>query len=207
MSFYCFPVRVFVIVIILLPFPVSAVMIDLNDFFNDPTVTVSADGSSAVFREDPGFSEVALLNDPGFGDPEVIIAGQNLGLFFDYEFLEAPGEDDSVFQFILDGATGNSVGPAFEFFSEDSVVGTIVYDLTPLVGTQLGLSFSLQSGQADNGFGSTLTISNVRIEPLPVVSVSAPATFLYLLFGVAAMFMRIRRFGFGSSDRVLSLLQ
>ena len=194
MSLLCFSVRAFAIAAVLFPFSVSAVMIDLNDFFNDPTVTVSVDGSSAVFREDPGFSEVTLSNDPGLGDPEVIVAGQGLGLFFEYEFLEAPGEDNSAFQFVLNGATGGSIGPAFEFFADDSVSGTAVYDLTSLVGSELGLTFSLQSGQADNGFNSTLTISNVRLESLPVLS--APATLLGLLFGVG-MLMRLRGGRFG----------
>jgi hypothetical protein len=179
------PLFYVILSLLLTPFASHAIAINLNDFFADPTVTVAADGSSAFFAEEPGFSTVSLSNDPGLGDPNVIIPGAGIGLFFDYSFVEAAGEDDSVFQFVLDGVTGGSLGAMFEFSSTASSSGTVFFDLTSLVGTQLGLSFSLQSGVADTGSNSTLTISNVRLDP--IAAVPAPIALVNLLLGLGGL--------------------
>ena len=83
-----------------------AVPIDLNDFFADPTVTVTPDGSFASITEDPGLSAVLLSNDPGLGDPNVIIPGLGVLLSFDFSFNEAGGELDefgSSLELLKDG--------------------------------------------------------------------------------------------------------
>lgn len=169
----------------ILSLSVQAASVDLNNFFADPTVTVAVDGSSALLKEDPGFAEVLLADDPGLGDPEVIVAAPGTGLFFDYVFEEAGGEDDRVFAYLLEGATGNSLGPAFEFFTDTTSSGTVALDLSSLTGTQLGLSFALQSGPADSGYNSTLTISNVRLDALTTVPL--PAAIVNMLVGLVIL--------------------
>lgn len=72
------------------PLSLQAASVDLNDFFADQTVAVVTDGSSALLSEDPQFSEVVLANDPGLGDPQVIIAAPGFGLIFDYFLQKRP---------------------------------------------------------------------------------------------------------------------
>ncbi len=162
----------------------TATTIDLNDFFADPTVVVAGDGSSAIMSEDPGLTPVLLANDPGLGDPNVIIPGPGLALSFDYSFNEpaGSGEDDEFGVFILDAATGFSIGPAYEFFTQDTSSGNISFDLTGLVGMTLGLQFELSSLTIDAGFGSTLEISNLKIEE--VSTIPEPSTILLLGLGL-----------------------
>ena len=50
-----------------------SVPIDLNDFYMDTSVTVAADGSSAVMTEDASIFSALLSNDPGMGNPGVLI--------------------------------------------------------------------------------------------------------------------------------------
>jgi hypothetical protein len=188
--------------------PAAAVQIDLNDFFSsDPTVTVAADGSSALLSEDASLSHVLLTNDPFFGDAEVIVAGPGL-LMFDFNFTEAPGEDD-VFAAFVTGAAGMSLGPGFEFLASDSASGTVSFDLSGLVGEAfLGLQFQLGSGTdllynrrtgsgnpfrirgitGDTGVDSTVSISNLRTEA-PIPEPSALPLFL-LGFGVVGTSLR-----------------
>ncbi len=184
------------------PLSLQAASINLNDFFADPTVTVASDGSSALLTEDPPFTEVSLSNDPGLGDPEVVVAAPGVGLFFDYSFTEALGEDDSVFGFLLDGTTGNSVGPVFEFFINAASSGTVAFDLSSLTGTQLGLVFSLQSGLVDTGFNSTLTISNIHLDPVTPVPVPVAIVNMLMGLGMLGVFGRWSRV---SSERYCTL--
>lgn len=140
--------------------------IDLNDFFADPTVTVSVDGTSATFTEDALFSAVLLSNDPGLGDPNVILPGPGVRLVFDFLFDE-PGtpsvNDDEFSGFLIDASTGTSVGPAFEFFIRDSATGTVQIDLSSLTGMTLGLQFQLSMLFGDVDLDSTLTVSNLHL--------------------------------------------
>jgi hypothetical protein len=57
----------------------AAIPIDLNAFFHfpDAPVTVSADGSTATLAESADFGAVVLDNIPAFGDPEVIVGGED----------------------------------------------------------------------------------------------------------------------------------
>lgn len=167
--------------------PVWATPIDLNDFFADPSVTVAADGSSAILTEDPLFTSVLLANDPGLGDPEVIIAGANVSLLFDFQFLEPPGNDDIFIAMILDAASGLSVGAGFEFMTDSSSSGSVAFDLSSLLGQTLGLQFELGSNLADADTTSELVISNLRLETR--VAAAEPNVLLLFVLGLLVLMM------------------
>jgi len=156
-------------------------LIDLNlpNFFADPTVTVSPDGSTAEFTEDSFLLSVLLSNNPaGFGDPVVIFSkdGGGIGqiLSFDYNFQEIDSDltdffdvDDQFDAAVLDN-TGTPI-TGFTVTAQSSTPGpvSVSFDLTSLDGSEpLGLQFSLTAWDSD--IGSTLTISNVRLTPVPV---------------------------------------
>ncbi len=173
----------------------QATPIDLNDFFADPTVTVALDGSSASFTEDPSLLSVLLSNDPGLGDPNVIIPSANTSLLFDYDFFESSAGDDEFGAFVIDGATGSSI-PTFDFFTQDSSTGTVSFDLSSLVGDTLGLQFELSSLFADNDFDSTLTVSNVRlVTETSSSTVPEPSALLLFMIGLISLgwFSRLGR--------------
>jgi hypothetical protein len=162
-----------------------AASIDLNDFFADPTVTVSPDGSTATIAEDAFWSPVLLSNDPGLGDPEVIIGGVGLRLSFDFDFVEPVGNDDEFGAFLVDGATGLSVGPAWEFFTTASGSDRVCFNLSdPLLPGTLGLQFQLSALPGDFGLDSTVTISNVEIIPVPGAVVLGAIGFSFTGWGL-----------------------
>jgi hypothetical protein len=164
---------------------VHANSIDLNDFWADPTVTIAADGASALLEESDSLGTAFLSNDPFLGDPEVILAGPNVFLTFDYVFLENPLGDDEFGAWVIDPSTGLSLGAPLEFFLDTSGAGTISFDLTALTGmTGLGLQFQLSSLPGDADFNSSVEISNLRLETVPVVPVPAAATLAFIGFGV-----------------------
>jgi len=171
------------------PAAAFAVPIDMNQMFHDPGVpiSISADGSSATFREDPALLSVFLSDVPGFGDPELLQASAGARLAFDYNFLEPAGNAD-IFHFaILDGTSGNPLAP-FDLFFTDTGAGSVSFDLTSLVGSSLGFQFELVSDVFnDLGFDSLLTISNLRIEPPDVVAVPEPDIFGMVLLGLALL--------------------
>lgn len=170
-----------------------AVPINLNDFFADPTVAIAADGYSAVLSEDPFFTPILLANDPGLGDPNVIVPGVGFQLMFDFDFSEGVADDDEFGAFVLDGATGLSVGAGFEIFIQNTSSGSVSFDLTSLVGQTLGLQFQLSALPGDAGLGSTLTLSNVRIEGAIGIPEPSSLTLAATWIGLIGVF------GFGAS--------
>lgn len=149
-----------------------AALIDLHDFYSDPTVTVSpawSPGLTATFTEDPLLTPVLLSNDPGLSDDEVIFAeigGVGQILSFNFDFVEPAGNHDEFGAFVIDASTGLSAGAPFEFFVDYTDSGAVSFDLSSLSGEILGLQFQLSAFDFD--LGSTLTISNVELNPVPV---------------------------------------
>ena len=165
-----------------------AAAIDLNDFYADPTVSISAEGSKAILTESTQLQTVLLVNDPGFGDSEIIIADIGVNLSFNYSFTNAAGESDQFNAFVLDASTGNSIGTLYEFSVTDSLTGLVNFNLSDLVGMTLGLQFELASQVGDIGNNSNLTISNVRLEPIEVPTAGTTELLLIglIIFGIYA---------------------
>ncbi|TDF37199.1 hypothetical protein EYS14_13655 [Alteromonadaceae bacterium M269] len=166
----------------------QATLLDLNDFFADPSVTVSADGFSATLFEGTAVSSI-LSNDPFLGDPNIIIPGNNIFLSFDYLFSEAVANDDEFGAFLIDSSTGFEF-PAFSFFINSSGSNTVTFDLSTLSSFTLGLQFQLTS--LDNATGSFVTISNLQLNNV-VSQVSEPGNLLTLLAGLVSLVFIRRR--------------
>lgn len=167
--------------------------IDLNDFFAGTGVSIAADGSSASFVEDSSLTSVFLSNDPFLGDPNVVLPAAGRTLSFDYSFVEdASSNDDEFFAFVLDTSTGFSAGSAFEFASTDTSSGTVSFDLSSLVGTELGLQFQMSALPGDQAFTSTLSISNLQLIDA-MVPVPLPTSLPLLAFGAAGLGLMARR--------------
>ena len=163
----------------------NATLINLNDFYADPTVTVASDGSSAQMIEDPNLILVLLSNDPGLGDPNVIIPGLGVALNFNYNFVEGNNSDDEFGVFVIDSDTGLPVGPDFEFYTPSTDSGNVSFDLSSLAGKTLGLQFQLSSFSGDADFDSLVTVSNVQLQestPIP-----EPSTILLLTTGLVSI--------------------
>lgn len=168
-----------------LPVHAALINIDLNDFFSDPSVVVSPSGTTATLNEDSSFSPVLLINDPGLGDPNVIIAAANRELVFDYSFVEGAGENDQFTAFILDGNTGGSLGGAFEFYTDSTDSGTVRFDLSSLsLSGSYGLQFELAS--FDRSYESFATVSNVVLDTADAQAVPEPSTLFLLMMGCLA---------------------
>lgn len=186
-------------------FPAQAADIDLNEFFFDETVEVAPDGSTAVLRENGFFALVLLSLDPGLGSPDLIIPGQDLSLLFEYDVDLPPSaggdlvNNDLFSAFLFDADTGLRFGDAFEFVTGSSAMGQLVFDLSSLVGSTIGLQFQLEALQGDLGLNSTVTISNVRLEemepgPGPGVPAIPEPGAGYLLLGGLVLSGYLRRF-------------
>lgn len=151
----------------------AVIPLDLNDFFSDPTVSVAANGAQATLSEDSGFPFVLLSNDPGLGDPNIIVPVANTLVEFDYNFTEDILGNDQFSAFLTDD-NGLSFGGMFSFVSNNTSSGTIAFNLSSLVGQTLGLTFQLASLPADNSLSSVLEISNLRLVT-DVVQVAEPS--------------------------------
>lgn len=162
--------------------PASAASISFNSLSYDPgaPVTISPDGSTAVLTESEFLAGVFLSSLPGLGDPEVIIATPGATLSFRYHFDEPAGNDDVFSVALLDGTTGDSLGPAYEFSASSSADGTVSFALSALPGSTLGLQFGLVAELGDTAFTSSLTLSSLEITEVPL-----PATLPLMLTGLA----------------------
>jgi hypothetical protein len=157
-----------------LSFEATAASIDLNDFFSDPEVTVTPDGTSAFFTESEFSTVVLLTNDPFLGDPFIIIPSASTFLTFDYVFNEASGDDDQFSAYLFFAPDGPFFGVLDQFSVESTSAGMVSFDLSDYVvsGTevlQLGLQFELFD-RAGGSTNSTATISNLaltQVVPVP----------------------------------------
>ena len=100
-------------------------------------------------------------------------------------------EDDEFFVFLLDAATGFSVGPAFEFLTQTTSSGTVGFDLSSLTALTLGLQFELGALPGDSGTGSRLTISNVRLVEASV-DIAEPGTLALMMAGLLLLTLTAR---------------
>lgn len=173
------------------PARAAIITIPLNDinFFADPpsAVEFAVDGSSVLMREDSLFSPVFLSNDPGLGDPPIIVAGSGVLLSFQYEFVKGMTqvENDEFGAFVVNSA-GISAGPMFEFFTSTSGSGSVTFDLSSLLGEPfLGLQFQLSSLPGDVGLDSIVTISDLQLDVPGSTVVPEPST-LAMFLGLAA---------------------
>lgn len=159
----------------------AIIPIDLNDFVAGYTVDVSLSGNSAAITEDTVISFAILENDPFLGDPEVIIAASQRSLMFSYDFIEASGNDDVFSAELFDADSGFEL---YFFELESSAVGTVLFDLSSLIGTTLGLRFRLDDFDSlSGGVDSLVTISDLRLVDPDTVSVPEPSTLSILALG------------------------
>jgi hypothetical protein len=156
---------------------VSAIPIDLNTFAaNDyNSVAISADGSSASFKEDFFNSPIALENS-GYLMPD-----QAAELSFDYELVVAANNTD-YFDFYL----GDLSAPLFSVGGQatDSPLvfsDTLTIDISGYSNSLVPMVFDLAYGWSDRGLESTLLISNVN------ASIPEPATLFLVAFGLLGM--------------------
>lgn len=175
--------------------PALAAPLDLNEFFADPTVVRTADGSMATLFEDPEFRTVILELDPGLGDPNLIIPRVGSFLLFTFDFVEPDsGNNDMFVAYLLDATTGLSFGGMFEFATDLTEAGTLEFDLGSFVGQVIGLHIALVAASDDVGLNSSVKISNLRLETVdepPAIPEGSTATLL--LSGLAAIGFYRRR--------------
>ncbi len=156
-----------------------ALMINLNTFTADPTVTVSSDGLSATLIEDAVLSPVSLIHMGGLSVPL-----NSQYLVFDYTLTVAASNED-YFQFYLDDLSLPSfaVGAAASSNASQIFSGTYSEDITSFSGSLLPVVFDLMYGW--NDFDSNkipLTDSILVISNLELTEISVPEPNTWLLF-------------------------
>lgn len=172
--------------------PAALIPLSFHDFYADPSVTVTPDGSAALMAEDPALSFVLLANDPFFGSPPIVAAGLGTRLLFDYVFAEAAGEDDQFRAFVFDSATGVTAA-GLEFLTAEPGNGTVAFDLSGLVGLTLGMQFELASLFGDTGLGSSAGIANLRLETPEPIGVPEPSTLALWMAALLSSTVAARR--------------
>lgn len=208
-------------------FPANAGLINFeaatntkNNWFRFPRVAVKFEdgGLTALLSENGRNDSVFLENDPGFGDPEVIIpAPGSQFLNFEYSFLEGESlpekpEYDRFEAFLFDADAKTSFGAyqkfgdRHQFVTETTSSGSITFDLSEFLSPgapTLGLHFDLSrpDGSLDKGRESTVAISNLRFESGPPAlrsstPVPEPATIILVATGLVGLFgLRKRKVG------------
>ncbi len=165
------------------------IQIDLNDFYQDPNVIVSGDGSTATIEGDG-----LLSNDPFYGDPGIAVPADLLSLSFDYSFTEGAGNDDDFYAWVFDGDTGTFIDELWVDFSDTGTVDWNLSGLDPST-TLLGMEFQITEYGAVPAVpftASIVTISNVHLttEAAPVPE---PTTMLLVGTGLAGLIGTVRK--------------
>ena len=144
--------------------------IDLNEFYFDSSVTVSADGSSATLAEDPNYFSVVLSSDPIWGASGTLVPDNLESIQFYYNFIEPVSNDDEFYAGIFDGGSGTLMD---EFYTSDPGSRQVGFDLSGIDPSidLLGIEFQLNAWSGDMALTSTLEISDVVMEtssnPIP----------------------------------------
>lgn len=167
----------------------TAISIDLKPFYADSTVTVSADGKSALMEEDPELAVVFLFNDPTLGDPGITFASKPVSLSFSYRFTEGNGEDDGFYARIFNGNTGDLIN---EWSIDATQSGSITWNLESMDPgiTLLGLEFQLLAN--DFTTNSNAEISSVTLTTQSS-AVPVPSSLLLLSSGALGIAAFARR--------------
>ena len=162
----------------------ATIPIDLNDFYSDPTVSVSPSGDSANMIEDSGLGSVLLSNDPFFGEPGITVPSNLVSLQFDYNFIEPINNDDIFYASVFDGISGGLID---DFTLDITGSGSIVWNLASLSPstTLLGLEFQLNASIFDVGLDSAVFIDNVQLETS--ATVPTPSTSILLGIGLLSV--------------------
>ena len=146
------------VLLLTLSLPAFSTPINLNDFFAGPSITIANNGLSALMHEDAMLATVLLANDPSYGDPEVIIAGNKSILTLNFDFTEGFFNDDELVVSLFDA---NSFTILETFSSHESIVTSLIFDLSSYIGTTLGFQIELRS--FDSLFDSTVNISALTL--------------------------------------------
>jgi hypothetical protein len=174
-----------VFVLIFYAAEVFAVPVDLSIFDTiDPTITIfGPDNSFASIAEDPFWAPVGLWE---FDFP---IPADALTLTFSYELVVAPNNEDYFDFYFGDLSASSDWFGGYNSSATENLIyaGTIGKNLKGLAGGTLPIAFALNWGWSDWGYDSVLTISNVKINPIP-----EPATLLLVSAGLIGM-ARIRK--------------
>ncbi|MCH9660404.1 MAG: hypothetical protein K0U54_05780 [Bacteroidetes bacterium] len=173
----------------------STQVMDLNDFFSDPSVSISQNGESATLTEDQNLNSILLSNDPFFGGSGIAVTPDLIGISFDYEFSSPQGNIDNFFAWVFDADTFT---PIHQISLSQSNSGSIFFHLASLANTvtTLGLEFQLNSFSTDREITSVVDISRVRINrssPVPI-----PQTLPLFLIGLFFMtyYLKIKQYSF-----------
>jgi hypothetical protein len=195
------------VALVLLIFSQSAsagvIPINLNEF-SGSLIVVSPDGSTADILGETGTTSPSLYLDP-FVDlilypgvtppPDLLIPAAGRSLVFEFEFDEAPDNQDLFFARLYESGTtitGLADSPVFD----TSTSGTISFDLSPFVSYgPIGLDIYLLhfdtgyfecEGFSPGCWQSTASVSNMRLIDTAVPEPSTLALFGIGMLGMAA---------------------